>query len=326
MLNKLGIWNDIESEATRTHKTEFFHINKKPFPFSLSVYILKREKLDKILLDHAISCGAEFKVLRFTGNIEHQDEFSLCETEDNNSEIVKIKAKIVLLAMGCQHLDVLKNIYPVKPGKTDLIAARGYYHANWKIDKILAFWMGKYKNGGFLWIFPMGNNEYNIGCGTTSGQKIDLKKDLNEFVDEFSKKRNACGHWVSPVKGAFLRTNLANFKYASFANVLLAGEALGSTFPLSGEGIGMALETGIVAAEVMHKVLIKNDFSLLREYKKRINKELKIKYLPYRIGFFIFKGSFMKKLLNLGIVYKILLVLLIRCVKLCDCISKKFKV
>ena len=326
MLKKLGVWDDIEKRTNNASKTQIFLTMCNSFILNISVHTLKRKKLDKILLDTAISCGAKFEVLKFTGNIQNKEEFSLCEVVDGKSAITEIKAKTVLLAVGCQYPDILRKNKLLKSTRTDMISVRGYYHADWKLDNLSVFFIKKYRNNGYLWVFPMGNNEYNIGCGTTSYQKIDLKSDLNEFVCYLSKKRNVpIGHWTSPPKGAILRSNLSNLEYNVAGNVLLAGEAIGSTFMLTGEGIGMALETGIIAAEVIHKALVENDFSLLAEYKVRINKELKIKYLPYRIGFFIYKLKILSWFFKLEFVNKVFYMFLIRCIRSSNCISKKRK-
>ena len=52
------------------------------------------------------------------------------------------------------------------------------------------------------------------------------------------------------VKGAPLRFSLAGARHAR-AGLLVTGEAAGSTYAFTGEGIGKALETGILAAEAL---------------------------------------------------------------------------
>jgi flavin-dependent dehydrogenase len=58
------------------------------------------------------------------------------------------------------------------------------------------------------------------------------------------------GDWVSPLKGAPLRCTLEGARY-SRPGLLVTGEAAGSTYSFTGEGIGKALETGILAAEAV---------------------------------------------------------------------------
>jgi flavin-dependent dehydrogenase len=54
------------------------------------------------------------------------------------------------------------------------------------------------------------------------------------------------------------------------ANVLVVGEAIGATFPLSGEGIGKAMQTGEWAAAAVADALVAGDLSLLSSYEKRV--------------------------------------------------------
>jgi len=58
------------------------------------------------------------------------------------------------------------------------------------------------------------------------------------------------GTLLGPMKGAPLRCTLDGARY-SRPGLLVAGEAAGSTYSFTGEGIGKALETGIHAAEAI---------------------------------------------------------------------------
>jgi flavin-dependent dehydrogenase len=58
----------------------------------------------------------------------------------------------------------------------------------------------------------------------------------------------AGGEVVGDMKGAPLRCSLAGARW-SRPGLLVAGEAAGSTYAFSGEGIGKAMETGILAAQ-----------------------------------------------------------------------------
>ena len=55
---------------------------------------------------------------------------------------------------------------------------------------------------------------------------------------------------MTPPKGAPLRCSLDGALHAR-AGLLVAGEAAGSTYAFTGEGIGKAMETGILAAEAL---------------------------------------------------------------------------
>jgi flavin-dependent dehydrogenase len=53
-------------------------------------------------------------------------------------------------------------------------------------------------------------------------------------------------------------------------NILAIGETIGATFPFTGEGIGKAMETAEIAAEVSHKALTRGNTECMKEYRPRI--------------------------------------------------------
>jgi len=58
------------------------------------------------------------------------------------------------------------------------------------------------------------------------------------------------GELVGELKGAPLRCTLAGARWTR-PGLLVTGEAAGSTYSFTGEGIGKALETGMLAAEAL---------------------------------------------------------------------------
>ena len=65
---------------------------------------------------------------------------------------------------------------------------------------------------------------------------------------------------------------------------MVIGEAIGATFPFTGEGIGKAMETGELAAEVASRALGEADFDHLKEFPQRLERELKPKFLGYQLA------------------------------------------
>jgi geranylgeranyl reductase family protein len=117
--------------------------------------------------------------------------------------------------------------------------------------------------GGYGWIFPAPGGVYNIGVGVLdrhglsadgadgrSRKARNLRTMLDQFVavDPWARRLMHEGNVLGEVKGAPLRCDLTGTR-PSAAGVLATGEAIGTTYALTGEGIGKALETGIAAAE-----------------------------------------------------------------------------
>ncbi|MBL8325726.1 MAG: FAD-dependent monooxygenase [Rubrivivax sp.] len=118
--------------------------------------------------------------------------------------------------------------------------------------------------GGYGWIFPGPGGVFNIGAGhpgshsklgSGKGHKLDhvnLRRFFEIFCEVYGPARQlmAEGERLGELKGAPLRCSLLGARW-SRDGLLVTGEAAGSTYAFSGEGIGKALETGLLAADTL---------------------------------------------------------------------------
>jgi flavin-dependent dehydrogenase len=97
---------------------------------------------------------------------------------------------------------------------------------------------------------------FNIGVGITDGRAGARDLNLREMFDAFTRVHQPArelmqgGVPLGPLKGAPLRCSLGGARW-SRPGLLVAGEAAGSTYLFTGEGIGKSLETGMLAAEAI---------------------------------------------------------------------------
>jgi len=115
---------------------------------------------------------------------------------------------------------------------------------------------------GYGWIFPAPDGHFNIGVGVTDshrdlagkGQKkdVNLRAIFDAFVEHYppAAELMRSGELVGELKGAPLRCTLAGARW-SRPGLMVIGEAAGSTYSFTGEGIGKAMETGMLAAEAL---------------------------------------------------------------------------
>jgi flavin-dependent dehydrogenase len=116
---------------------------------------------------------------------------------------------------------------------------------------------------GYGWIFPGSDATFNVGVGFFYDGKAGLKARfydrrpnirelLQRFLDAFPPAADVMRRAivVSGLKGAPLRTALCG-SALSRRGLLVLGEAAGLTYSFSGEGIGKAMESGIIAAETV---------------------------------------------------------------------------
>ena len=116
---------------------------------------------------------------------------------------------------------------------------------------------------GYGWIFPCPDGVFNIGVGLAhshakqaDGRNTMADVNLRELMAAFARiyppagELMQQGQQISDFKGAPLRCSLAGARF-SRPGLLVTGEAAGSTYAFTGEGIGKAMETGLLAAEAL---------------------------------------------------------------------------
>jgi geranylgeranyl reductase family protein len=145
------------------------------------------------------------------------------------------------------------------------IAMRGYVQHDGLVDRIRALevvWHPKLRTG-YGWIFPGPGGVFNIGVGLSHShdqqragratmQDVNLREMLASFAQVYAPAGElmASGTVMGEFKGAPLRCTLQGARYGR-PGLLVAGEAAGSTYSFTGEGIGKAMETGMLAAQAL---------------------------------------------------------------------------
>ena len=129
---------------------------------------------------------------------------------------------------------------------------------------------------GYLWLFPADDGKANVGIGmlhqAMKKKKINLKQAMAKALQsDFLKDRFAEAEpleeptgWNLPV-GSKHRKNYGN-------GFLLLGDAAGLIDPFTGEGIGNALYSGKIAAQIAAEAKQANDFSeaFLAKYDREL--------------------------------------------------------
>ena len=229
-------------------------------PGTLSV--LPRKVLDEVLVRAAVRAGARLVTpLRFETPLEDAQGRVAGARLRSGDATHEILANWVVLATGavpqalvaagmCERhtpSGVALRTYVRHPG---LAASIRQLHFVWH----------KRMRGGYGWIFPGPGGIFNIGAGhpgshvkLKSGkgrmQELNLRHFFEAFCEVYEPARQlmAEGEKLGELKGAPLRCSLLGARWTR-RGMLVAGEAAGSTYAFSGEGIGKAMETGLLAA------------------------------------------------------------------------------
>jgi flavin-dependent dehydrogenase len=159
------------------------------------------------------------------------------------------------------------------------VAMRGYVHneaLRGRLQALEVVWHKRLRKG-YGWIFPCPGGVFNIGVGLAhsharrAGDERATMADVNlhemfaAFGEVYAPAREllAGGRWVGALKGAPLRCSLEGAALAK-PGILATGEAAGSTYAFTGEGIGKAMETGLLAADAIDAAATDDDACMTR--------------------------------------------------------------
>ena len=230
--------------------------------------VLPRRELDLLLCTAAVEAGAPmFAPVRFVGVLEEGDGDSrrVVGAQLRSGDVTReLRAPWVLIASGAPPQALLASGMCERRTPTG-VALRGYVKNPAMVGRITELevvWHPRMKRG-YGWIFPCPDGVFNIGVGVTHSHKtghdsgqtmsdVNLRTMFDEFTRVHAPAREllADGTWVGELKGAPLRCSLSGARL-SRPGLLVTGEAAGSTYAFTGEGIGKALETGLIAAQVL---------------------------------------------------------------------------
>ena len=232
-----------------------------------SLAVLPRKELDALLLRAAQDAGARFEQARFEAPLEEAGRIVGARLKRGDA-VVEVRARFVVLATGAVP-KALTAAGVCERHTPSGVALRGYVKAPQMVGKIKSLevvWDHAVRPG-YGWIFPAPDGHFNIGVGVTDSHK-DLgggkgqKKDVNlrAIFDAFVAKYppaaelmrvgEKVGEGDQWLKGAPLRCTLTGAKWTR-PGLLVTGEAAGSTYSFTGEGIGKAMETGMLAADAL---------------------------------------------------------------------------
>ncbi len=231
--------------------------------------VLPRKELDHILCRAAVAAGARMHApLRFVAPLEDGGRVVGARLKQGEATC-ELRAGWVVLATGAVPQALMAAGMSTRHTPSG-VALRGYVKNDAMVGKVTALEIVWHRalTPGYGWIFPCPDGVFNIGVGVADSHDAQRDPDtgdaglrkrevnLREVMDAFqrvyapARALMAGGTLVGPLKGAPLRCTLGGARF-SRPGLVVTGEAAGSTYSFTGEGIGKALETGILAGEVL---------------------------------------------------------------------------
>lgn len=284
-LQRLGLMDRVLAVAHRADLARVYSPSRIFVDVPGRFLTLRRRRLDALLAASAVQAGATFARGRVS-RIDQDDRRGV--NLHLGREDVTVRARTAVLATGAD-VRLARGLGVIARRTPSALALRTYYRSP-SGPRSLVISYDRSIIPGYGWIFPMGEDVYNVGCGVflngpgSHGQNV--KGMFDRFVTSFPPAREILesGERLGHLRGAPLRCELDGLSDLQCGRILLAGETAGATFPFTGEGIGKSMQTGEMAARAIHQALHASDPSLLASYSHQIRTELSPIYDGYRVA------------------------------------------
>ncbi len=274
-LDALGLGERVRAAGQGARGIRFVSAAGRTLVVPVDTVVLPRRRLDAMLVEEARRCGVRWQApARFTGLVRAEGRVrgALLETPEGSTEL---RADWVVLATGAA-AGPLQAAGVCERDQPSAMALRTYirHPALARTLHAPVFYFGRSLAPGVGWLFPGPDGVFNLGIGALRPELYaqgwrhrwaarpalrwldPARPNLRQLFDRLAGFHPDLRHLltegepVGPVRGAPLRSSLAGSHVAQ-PGLLLAGEAAGSSYALSGEGIGKALETGRAAAQAL---------------------------------------------------------------------------
>ena len=226
-----------------------------PLPRDQGVFaaVARRVDLDSALLDTARSAGVKVldgHALRDATN--HTDRIEL-----DVDGIGPVQSRYAIGADGMWST-LRKSLGAVEAGYLgEWHAFRQYFNGvTGPASSDLFVWFEADLLPGYAWSFPLPDGRANVGFGIQRGGKVERVQDMKALWPQILERphvREALGASVEPEAPHKAWPIPAHVDVATLAvgRALFVGDAARATDPMTGEGIGQALLTGVLAARAI---------------------------------------------------------------------------
>ncbi len=245
-------------------------------------YVIERDKFDKDLASLAASEGAEIWVKSpATGVIMDGVRVAGAKVRHNGTT-EEVRANMVIAADGFEsEFGRWAGLESVILAKNDIISCLEYRMVGVDADLEYAdFYLGSSAPAGYLWVFPKGEREANVGLGvalTAVKDRGEIRNYLNNWIRKhpgFSR-----GKTIQLISGGVSVSNVRDS--FTLPGLVLVGDAGRLTDPLTGGGIANACVSGKMAAEVSKEAIESSDFSseMMKKYERMVKDKFQKKHL-----------------------------------------------
>ena len=228
-------------------------------------YVARREETDARLLERAVSAGAQLRTGTRATDLLRSTSGRVTGIEAaNGDDSMRFDAPIVVIADGIGSFagNGMK-------AHQNAVARRQYFRGVEGPDRQnLQVFMTEDMNShgaGYGWVFYLGDGTANVGAGVSTAALARTGRNLKDFYDRFLEEPQLAD-WLQnatpegPPTSWSLKMGMWGAKRYG-QGVMAVGDAGSMVHPISGEGVGYAIESGRLAASWAHEAHARDDFS-----------------------------------------------------------------
>ena len=242
-------------------------------------YVVPRVQTDAKLLEVAKTAGARFyEGVRVTDILRSADGSVVGVEAISNGDASRYEAPLAIVADGSGG-----SLAGERKARQNVVARRQYLANVTGPDQnhlhIFATEDMNEKGAGYGWVCYFGDGRANVGAGVSTQTLARTGRNLKDFFNRFLEEP-MLAEWlkdsepVGPPKSWSLKTGIWGAKRAG-QGLMLVGDAGSLIHPISGEGVGYAMESGRLAAAFAHDAHARRDFSakLLAGYERGLRRQ-----------------------------------------------------
>ncbi|HPE29229.1 MAG TPA: NAD(P)/FAD-dependent oxidoreductase [Candidatus Mcinerneyibacteriales bacterium] len=236
-------------------------------------FILDRARFDRDLAWKAAQSGAFLLTRAAVTKIDPYEEFFIIRTDHHVHR--EFKTSLLILADGIEsglapQLGIRTSLAPSDIEMCLQYTLEGAPHEEGFIEMAGG---NEVAPGGYAWIFPKGGTRANVGLGLL-GSRSRAGFNARFYLDRFVAQRFPRASVIRTVAGAVSASE--PLEEVCGEGFMIVGDAARLANPLTGAGIGNALESGALAGQTAVEALKKGTRSResLEPYKHRLMRSI----------------------------------------------------
>lgn len=283
------------------------HLRDFDFPLKIDDYILSDPNKDKIEIEIPLN-GENFKTEVKLNNLVTIDKNNfLIDMHEylNNKSSIDIDYETSISKRSLESYDY-EMIVDASGFRRDLLPdiiedkLMPCYQVRCKTKEDLG-WKAKFTGNGYLWRFPLNDNEVYIGCGDTiKNPRTCVEKEIKSMDIDILEKSGSLIRLYPPQE-------LSKVSTLGSSVVFGVGESIGTVSPITGEGIISSLKSARIFYNFFDWLnfskssayIISKDFKIKRnKYEDLVNRKFKKYKYEYKAFDAMKKNNLISTLYN----------------------------